>query len=787
MKIKMSLTRKVATLMTLLLVPLAFFGWLTLSDCWARIARAEAQRANVELFTATSKFIHSVQRERGGSMLFLGGKSDSDALARNREAVELAAAQFQQPLKKVKLTKDDAGFLQDIMASLQGVRRAVDTQGRPTDIISSYSALIERLRGLQVRLARQEIMNDVTADLLGLTNLESAKENAGQFRASTAYALTADAPMDSKQVAFLEKARFGISTALEVPALIVSADGKEELAQVFRGAEYQATVASFDDIISHAKVGKFGRDSSEFYKNISHFIDGMGGVALRELGSIERKAAEIESKANRILFMNSTLIGAVAIFLLLIAWYLIRSLSSSLEFIVADMLVRSNEVSEGAQSVSTTSKSLSSSALEQATALEQTSIAVHEVSAMVARNADNAKTSKQSADVCEQAALQGKESVRSMIQSMTDISESNKNIIERIEAANNDISSIAKVISGIGTKTSIINEIVFQTKLLSFNASVEAARAGDHGKGFSVVAEEIGNLARKSGVAAEEISEILHKGIIQVEHVISATNKSMAELTSIASGKVEIGSRTAIKCGEALDNIVSAVGKVNLMASDIAVASEEQARGVREITAAVQKLGNTTQVNASTSQESSVAAEDLSGQAVGLQAAAMSLAEVVYGDSTRISTGPSNAPSAKFTASAEPSPLIERLVGEHRRFVELFQELARMGIQEPNGLALLNSIKQGWIAHGDLEEAELYPSLRGAAQKDIRLQAKLKAFAQDMEKISEAGNHFFQKYESGGPANEFQTDLSRLVSLLAKRIRREETSLYPEYEAERAA
>ena len=78
-----------------------------------------------------------------------------------------------------------------------------------------------------------------------------------------------------------------------------------------------------------------------------------------------------------------------------------------------------------------------------------------------------------------------------------------------ISESTEDLDSINNSIRGIQEKTQVINDIVFQTQLLSFNASIEAAKAGVHGKGFSVVAEEVGKLAVLSGTAASEISEIL--------------------------------------------------------------------------------------------------------------------------------------------------------------------------------------------------------------------------------------------------------------------------------------
>src|SRR5690606_14658037 len=98
----------------------------------------------------------------------------------------------------------------------------------------------------------------------------------------------------------------------------------------------------------------------------------------------------------------------------------------------------------------------------------------------------------------------------SLMQLDDNITTSNKNsssIIKSLETIADQLNDFQNTFSSVEEKTNMINDIVFQTKLLSFNASVEAARAGHHGKGFSVVAEEIGRLAETSGTSASAINK----------------------------------------------------------------------------------------------------------------------------------------------------------------------------------------------------------------------------------------------------------------------------------------
>ena len=112
--------------------------------------------------------------------------------------------------------------------------------------------------------------------------------------------------------------------------------------------------------------------------------------------------------------------------------------------------------------------------------------------------------------------------------------------MEEIKKSNEKIQEVVEIIQEIEEKTKAIDEIVFQTKLLSFNASVEAERAGEHGRGFSVVAQEVGNLAQLSGKSASGINEILGESIKRVKSISHDNSVKVDEGTSsvIESAKI---------------------------------------------------------------------------------------------------------------------------------------------------------------------------------------------------------------------------------------------------------
>ena len=251
---------------------------------------------------------------------------------------------------------------------------------------------------------------------------------------------------------------------------------------------------------------------------------------------------------------------------------------------------------------------------------------------MVEKNSENAEMSTSVANHSQDTAEKGKGVVQEMIVSIEQIDRSNTDIMTQIEASNRQISEIVKVISDIGTKTNVINDIVFQTKLLSFNASVEAARAGEYGKGFAVVAEEVGNLAQMSGDAAKEITDMLNESIRVVEGIVKDTQTRVESLVKVGKGKVEVGSNIAKRCGEVLSEIVTSVRSVSQMVGEISAGSHEQSKGVDEISKAIVQLDQVTQENSNSSQSFAETAERLSAQAAALKHSVQLLTQTLNGE-----------------------------------------------------------------------------------------------------------------------------------------------------------
>ena len=404
--------------------------------------------------------------------------------------------------------------------------------------------------------------------------------------------------------------------------------------------------------------------SAGIRKFATDFEDALG--ALRDQQSKDAVATTLILDRAEADCLVVSLVVCVAGLLVVLAggWFFARSISATLEQVATDLKRGAQQLAATSSEVNEASAGLSASTAAQATAVQQTVVAIDEINAMVGRNVQNANRSREDSASSLVVAENGKRAVDDVIGSINEIDRSIGDVVTQSEASNRDIGDIVKVISEIASKTRIINDIAFQTKLLSFNASVEAARAGAHGTGFSVVAQEVGNLAQTSGNAAQEITKLLDASTKTVQGIVAESQSRILTLVSESKNRMAKGKQTAMRCGTVLDELLRFAQELSKMTADIAAASQQQAKGVEEITRAISQVDDATQINATAARDAANISDDLARQAQSVDRSVVRLESMVRRDPSGTSTSVPLAVAPAISIGTERSER-ERDNGQH--------------------------------------------------------------------------------------------------------------------------
>ena len=254
----------------------------------------------------------------------------------------------------------------------------------------------------------------------------------------------------------------------------------------------------------------------------------------------------------------------------------INSLSSNIATLVREIRASSHTAMTLSEQLSSRSAELSVKTEQQSASLVQTAASMEQMAASTKNNADNTRLASEQANAATMRARKGGELMGQVANNMQSITECAQQMTEII---------------------SLIDGIAFQTNILALNAAVEAARAGDHGKGFSVVAGEVRSLAHRSAEAAKNI-------------------KSLIEVTS---HNVTQGVTVVSEAEKNMHDIVAGSGNVSRLMDDISASTSEQEKGISQITQALSELERVTQSNVSMVEELNGSSDVLRNQVIELQ------------------------------------------------------------------------------------------------------------------------------------------------------------------------
>ena len=282
----------------------------------------------------------------------------------------------------------------------------------------------------------------------------------------------------------------------------------------------------------------------------------------------------------------------------------LNEMSANLNDMVSQVASAASQIASSTQQLSATSEEMAAGAEEQTSQTSQVATSVEEMSATIQEVAKNAKDASDSSGEAGKTAEEGGKIVGQTVSEMQKIAKSVSDLQVVIQGLNKNSEKIGDIVG-------VIDDVADQTNLLALNAAIEAARAGEQGRGFAVVADEVRKLAERTTSSTKEIADM-------VKSIQGDTSQAVSSMEE-AGKEVKEGVGVAGKAGDALKKIMEMSQGVNQIVQQIATAAEQQAAASEEISSNVESIASVSKQSASGAQQTSSAAQELSSLTDNLQ------------------------------------------------------------------------------------------------------------------------------------------------------------------------
>ncbi|GGC60562.1 methyl-accepting chemotaxis protein [Marinobacter halophilus] len=641
----LSMRGKLITLVLPALLVILFFAAFSISRNADDLSSMRQLQAMVSLAELGDPLVESLQKERGRSAVVLSSAAGSNGEQQPRRDLNEQRQDTDRSLRNyrtgLEALSSDAEFDDEIQASisrleqqlagLNDLRETIDMRSiNGAESATRYTAMIMEMVDRVPLLVRRSTDANLTRQINSYSALAEAAEMAGRERANGAALIRSGdfdlatlgrvTGMSGQQDAYLNAA-----TSLLPAGSAIRAD-IAQLAQLPVSREFQAQRAT----LLSSPSGMYALEPGEWFRSATQRIEAINSTRSQMLAQVEEAAAEAVATARTALIGAFAIAGGAIVLVIILMMVIIHAIHTQVSALLSgvryamdnkdltqhipvsskdetgtiakainELFGRFSEallqIDKASVQLATATEETSSTAGQnsgqiknQQQQIEQVAAATEEMSATseeISRNtqqvADASSRAMERSQTGEQVLHASVSQIRTLAKSVQEVNQ----VIEEMEERSGSISGVMEV----------IRKVADQTNLLALNAAIEAARAGEHGRGFAVVADEVRTLARQT-----------HESTTQIEDIINGFRNitDSASRSIIASHKLaDQTSEQASEMEKTFAEILMDVNGISDMATQIATASEEQVAVTRELAGNMESVSNAAILTLTGSQE----------------------------------------------------------------------------------------------------------------------------------------------------------------------------------------